>query len=315
MSNDKVLFDSSVYTNLQGLGSLAHEYKSNSKAVKKEVSQQFESMLIQMLLKSMRDTNKEFNSEMMANEQSAMYHDLYDKQLALVLSKSGIGIAKNIEQYMDKNTEAVSEEKKVVAGERLLQPHTVRSVTPKLGAQPSSPVSAAQMAPTESLVSFASAKDFVTKLWDSAKVAAQAIGADPKILLAQAALETSWGKKIIPNGEGKTTHNLFNIKAGSQWTKGAAEVNAVEMKDGVLVKEPSKFRAYESFHASFLDFTHFLQSNNRYKEALEKAANPKDFVNALQKANYATDEQYSEKIMDIYNSKSFNNLIEESKLI
>jgi peptidoglycan hydrolase FlgJ len=314
MSNDKILFDSSVYTNLQGLGSLAHEYQSNSKAVKKEVSQQFESMLIQMLLKSMRDTNKEFNSELMANEQSAMYSDLYDKQLSLVLSKSGIGIAKNIEQYIDKSAAPVTEAKKRAVGEIDLQPHKANHLLPQ--PQKSAPVNPVQTSsPSSASVSFTSAKEFVTKLWDSAKAAADVIGTDPKVLLAQAALETGWGKKIIPSGAGKSTHNLFNIKAGSHWKNETAEINAVEMKDGVLVKEPSKFRAYDSFQASFIDFTQFLQNNNRYKEALEKAANPKDFVNALQKANYATDEQYSEKIMDIYNSKSFNNLIEESKLI
>lgn len=295
MLTNKVFYDSAIYTNLQGLESLHHESKTNTAAVKKEVSEQFESLLIQMLLKSMRDTNKEFASGLMENEQSGFYNDLYDKQLSLVLSKSGLGIAKNIENYIDKNT----------ASQASIQKEH-RSNIPSL---PTAPLS--KTATKEGSVSFDSAADFVKNLWESAKVAASTLGADPKLLLAQAALETNWGKSIIPQADGKSTNNLFNIKADTKWLDEVGTLNTVEEKDGVLVKEQSKFRAYDSFQTSFMDYTHFLQNNSRYSDALSNADDPEKFMLSLQKASYATDQHYSEKVMAIYASPKFNHLFEE----
>jgi peptidoglycan hydrolase FlgJ len=312
VSINKALYDSSVYTNLQGLESLNHEYKTNSTGVKKEVAQQFESLLVQMLLKSMRDTNKEFSSELMSSQQSDLYNDLYDKQLSLLLSKTGIGVAKSIEDFMDKSmpsegssTDAVIKKIPIYANEMPAMPVHNKSVQTNKG------VSAVQ----EPDATFQSASDFVKSLWDSAKMAANIIGADPKILLAQAALETNWGKKIIPQLDGTSTNNLFNIKADSKWTKESADFNTIEEKDGVLIKEKSKFRAYNSFHDSFVDYTRFLQQNSRYSDAIKNAPDAEKFVTSLQKASYATDSLYSEKIMNIYSSKKFNQLFEQNNLI
>lgn len=298
MLTNKVLYDSAIYTNLQGLESLHHESKTNTAAVKKEVSEQFESLLIQMLLKSMRDTNKEFASGLMENEQSGFYNDLYDKQLSLVLSKSGLGIAKNIENYIDKNT----------ASQVSIQ-REHKGYMPSL---PTVPLS--KTATKETSISFDSAADFVKNLWESAKVAATTLGADPKLLLAQAALETNWGKSIISQADGKSTNNLFNIKADAKWLDEVGTLNTVEEKDGILVKEQSKFRAYDSFQTSFMDYTHFLQNNSRYSEALSNAEDPEKFMLSLQKASYATDQHYSEKVMGIYASPKFNHLFEELHL-
>lgn len=315
MQTNKVLYDTGTYTNLQSLESLHHEYKVNSAGVKKEVAQQFESMMVQMLLKSMRDTNKEFASGLMDSDQSAFYDDLYDKQLSMVLSKSGIGIAKNIENYLDRAApEQVATPSKSVSASNLLLPPMHHTSLPKPVMSDEKPISVASDS-TPSSPYFNSAADFVKGLWQSAKAAATIIGADPKILLAQAALETNWGKNIIAHPDGKSTNNLFNIKADSHWKEAAAPFNSVEEKDGVLVKEQSKFRAYESFQASFVDYTHFLQQNSRYSEALKNAPDAQKFVSSLQAASYATDSSYSDKIMSIYSSKSFNNLFEQGNLI
>lgn len=315
VQTNKVLYDTGTYTNLQSLESLHHEYKVNSAGVKKEVAQQFESMMVQMLLKSMRDTNKEFASGLMDSDQSAFYDDLYDKQLSMVLSKSGIGIAKNIENYLDRAApEQVATPSKSVSASSLLPPPMHHTNLPKPVMVEAPPLSVASDS-TPSSPYFNTAADFVKGLWQSAKAAASIIGADPKILLAQAALETNWGKNIIAHPDGKSTNNLFNIKADSHWKEAAAPFNSVEEKDGVLVKEQSKFRAYESFQASFVDYTRFLQQNSRYSEALKNAPDAQKFVSSLQAASYATDSSYSDKIMRIYSSKSFNNLFEQGNLI
>lgn len=312
MLTNKALYDTGVYTNLQGLGALHHEYKTNASGVKKEVAQQFESLLVQMLLKSMRDTNKEFSSGLMDSQQSAFYDDLYDKQLSLVISKSGLGIATTIENYLDKTMPA--------------EPTLSAGITNKIPVVEQQPlptrVDSSKVMPEKIAIAakepestFDSAADFVKQLWGSAKVAAKILGADPKILLAQAALETNWGKKIIPQTDGKSTKNLFNIKADNKWSRDTANFNTIEEQDGVLVKEKAKFRAYDSFQESFIDYTNFLQHNSRYGEALQNARDARKFVTSLQNANYATDSSYSEKIMDIYSSKKFNNLFEQYNLI
>lgn len=315
MISNKVLYDTGVYTNLQGLGSLHHEYKTNASGVKKEVAQQFESLVVQMLLKSMRDTNKEFATGLMDSQQSAFYDDLYDKQLSLAISKSGVGIAKTIEDYLDKtmpanNALAADMVKKISLPEnRVLPQAAVMKTTQELA-----PVKLTAES-TDSEFVFNTAADFVKKLWDSAKAAAKILGADPKILLAQAALETNWGKKIIPLDDGTSTKNLFNIKADNKWSKESASFNTIEEKDGILVKEKARFRAYNSFEDSFVDYTNFLQHNSRYGEALQNAPDAQKFVTSLQNAEYATDKLYSEKIMDIYSSKKFNNIFEQYNLI
>jgi flagellar protein FlgJ len=63
------------------------------------------------------------------------------------------------------------------------------------------------------------------------------------------------------------------------------------------------FRSYDSYKASFDDYVDFIKSNPRYSEALKKADNAAQYVRELQKAGYATDPRYAEKIMNIYHSQ------------
>ncbi|MGQ3892626.1 flagellar assembly peptidoglycan hydrolase FlgJ [Legionella sp. CNM-4043-24] len=305
--SNKALYDSGVYTNVQGLASLRYEYKNNAQGVKKEAAQQFESLLIQTLLKSMREANKACSSGLMSSDQSELYGDLLDKQLSMVMSKADLGLAKTIENYIDRTT-GVSPTPKTSVSTLLNSASRVASTAVQASSVAAKTV--AQATPT-----FDTAADFVKGLWGHAREAAQLIGADPKILLAQAALETSWGKKIISQQDGQSTHNLFNIKAGSSWAKDSASVNTVEEQDGVLVKENARFRSYDSFQASFVDYTRFLQQNSRYSEALKNAPDAEKFIHSLQDASYATDHRYSDKVMEIYESKKFNKLIDEMNLI
>ena len=145
---------------------------------------------------------------------------------------------------------------------------------------------------------FASPEEFVATMMPMAEQAAKTLGVDPRYLVAQAALETGWGKSIIPGGEGGSSHNLFGIKAHG-WGGASTKVTTSEFVQGVKVKEKADFRSYDSFEQSFNDYVSFLQSNGRYSQALQSTANPERFVGELQRAGYATDPNYAKKISQI----------------
>ena len=145
---------------------------------------------------------------------------------------------------------------------------------------------------------FNSPEEFVATMLPMAQAAAEKIGVDPRYLVAQAALETGWGKSIIRQQDGSSSHNLFGIKA-ADWQGESARVLTTEYVNGQPTKESASFRAYGSFEQSFNDYVSFLQNNERYDSALDSAANPKTFVRELQRAGYATDPQYANKVAQI----------------
>ncbi|MBK5510977.1 flagellar assembly peptidoglycan hydrolase FlgJ [Pseudomonas sp. TH15] len=146
---------------------------------------------------------------------------------------------------------------------------------------------------------FSSADEFVNTMLPMAKEAAARIGVDPRYLVAQAALETGWGKSVMRAQDGSSSHNLFGIKAGSSWTGDSARAITSEFKDGAMVKETAEFRSYASYKDSFHDLVTLLQTNNRYQDVVKSADNPEQFVRELQKAGYATDPNYANKISQI----------------
>lgn len=301
--------DVGAYTDLNRLQSLHHQANSNPEVAKKEVAAQFESLLVQMLMKSMRDANHALvdsaEGDSIGAQQMDLYNDLFDKQLSLVVSHSDTGLAKMIETSMDKN-QPVTPATQKMSIDTIPMVHSEKPIVTEKSGQNKAIETIEK--PPQSASGFDSSSEFVKTLWSSAKEAASLLGADPKFLLAQAALETNWGKSILPMVTGQSSHNLFNIKADSSWHEPAVQVDAVEYEDGLMVKNKSKFRAYESYTDSFKDYVHFLKNNSRYQEALKYASDPHQFATQLQKANYATDEKYSEKIMQIYTSKRFNDL-------
>ncbi|WPO49988.1 MULTISPECIES: flagellar assembly peptidoglycan hydrolase FlgJ [Pseudomonas] len=155
---------------------------------------------------------------------------------------------------------------------------------------------------------FSSADEFVATMLPMAQQAADRIGVDPRYLVAQAALETGWGKSVMRQQDGSSSHNLFGIKAGSSWKGDQARAITSEFRNGQMVKETAEFRSYASYQDSFHDLVTLLQSNNRYQEVLKSADNPEQFVRELQKAGYATDPDYASKISQIAKQmKSYEN--------
>ncbi|WP_085577842.1 MULTISPECIES: flagellar assembly peptidoglycan hydrolase FlgJ [unclassified Pseudomonas] len=146
---------------------------------------------------------------------------------------------------------------------------------------------------------FSDADEFVNTMLPMAKEAAARIGVDPRYLVAQAALETGWGKSVMRAQDGSSSHNLFGIKASGNWKGDSARAITSEFRNGQMVKETAEFRSYASYKDSFHDLVTMLQSNNRYQEVLKSADNPEQFVRELQKAGYATDPNYATKISQI----------------
>jgi len=156
------------------------------------------------------------------------------------------------------------------------------------------------IAPTKSSM-FDSISSFVEQLMPLAQKAASKIGLDPKILLAQAALETGWGKHVIHDSKGKPSFNLFGIKDSRSWKGESVKINTLEVESGELVKRQADFRSYSSFEKSFEDFISFISENPRYEKAMEFVDDAKQFIRSIQDAGYATDPQYANKIINIFN--------------
>ncbi|SQF99673.1 peptidoglycan hydrolase FlgJ [Paucimonas lemoignei] len=155
---------------------------------------------------------------------------------------------------------------------------------------------------------FSNSDEFMATMLPLAKDAAARIGVDPSVLVAQAALETGWGKSIMRQQDGSSSHNLFGIKATGNWNGGQARAITSEFREGKMVKETADFRSYDSYADSFHDLVSLLQNNNRYKEVVNSADNPEQFVKELQKAGYATDPDYASKISQIAKQmKSYQN--------
>ena len=173
------------------------------------------------------------------------------------------------------------------------------TMDPNLAPAPERVRSMAQPPLAPAKKAFGNADQFVATMLPLAKEAAARIGVDPVMLVAQAALETGWGKSIMRSQDGSSSHNLFGIKAMGSWKGAEARAITSEFRDGKMVKETADFRSYDSYADSFHDLVSLLQNNNRYKEVINSADKPEQFVKELQKAGYATDPDYASKISQI----------------
>jgi flagellar protein FlgJ len=155
---------------------------------------------------------------------------------------------------------------------------------------------------------FDSPEQFVRELLPVAeKVAAQS-GINPRVMIAQAALETGWGRHMIEGDGGSPSFNLFGIKADTRWQGESVNIATTEFREGVPMNERAAFRAYPDYESSFRDYVSFLESNPRYRDVLAAADDPELFANRLQEAGYATDPNYGAKIRRIMNNDSMTTL-------
>lgn len=151
---------------------------------------------------------------------------------------------------------------------------------------------------------FDTPESFVEHLRPIAEKFARELGVDANVLLAQSALETGWGQKMIRGANGETSFNLFGIKANDNWPGARANVSTLEFRDGAMHREVASFRAYRSYEESFADYVDLMKSQSRYAPALQHAADPSAYTEQLQRAGYATDPDYAEKIQSVMRSPS-----------
>ncbi|GAB4353665.1 MAG: flagellar assembly peptidoglycan hydrolase FlgJ [Methylohalobius sp. ZOD2] len=325
-----------IYTDFSQLADLKRQSKQDENAALKEVAKQFEAVFVQMMLKQMRQASP--GDPIFDSNRSQFYRDMHDQQLALHLSDRGnLGIADMIVRQLgdrrtpgaspqsleDYRAEAISSEQVLgveagaggipVGGRRepvhggLMTP--VRGVNTSDWDTPGSSNTLSAFSENRSEAGkeirstppnrFESPQQFLRTLYPEAKEVADKIGLDPKLLLAQAALETGWGQKVIHHADGRSSHNLFNIKAGRRWPGEKVQVDTLEYLDGVAVKKQATFRAYPDYRQSFEDYLDLLR-RPRYAEALQHTDDPRHYLNALQRAGYATDPHYADKILSIY---------------
>jgi peptidoglycan hydrolase FlgJ len=290
----------SVYTDFSGLADIRRGAGKNSAEALKQAAQQFESMFMQMMLKSMREAGGSEDG-LFDSDQTRLYQDMYDKQLSLSLSEggNGIGLAKMLVQQLQSRVSPVDPESATHA-----------NAVPKRGDKafeqlpsPTAAGNAASISHAAEPEHFDSPEQFVATLWPHAQRAGKQLGVDPRAILAQAALETGWGKSVIRDSKGHSSHNLFNIKADQRWEGERMVKRTLEYRNGVAVKEQAGFRAYDSWEESFNDYAAFLKGSGRYQEALRAGNNPGKFVQHLQDAGYATDPAYASKIKRILNNE------------
>ena len=143
---------------------------------------------------------------------------------------------------------------------------------------------------------------FVEKLMPLAKEIGAAAGLNPVAIVAQAALETGWGRHT-PGGS-----NLFGIKAGGSWKGGSVSAMSPEERNGRTAMERSTFRAYSGIRESMQDYADLITGNSRYAKAAG-AGSVDEYFDELQKAGYATDSRYAEKLKGIVRSGAFEGYI------
>lgn len=322
------------YHNVQNLQQLKAGGQSSPESVA-EIGRQFESLLAHQMLKAMRSATKVWSEDsMFSSEQVDFYQQMMDDQLSLELTRGeGLGLAKQFAneiggqyQQLDSNANLDSKnenaaaplgfelnmvgmprisEKSPISLVRNVHENNTQADTALPVGQAFKQDSAFDHTALNTSVTehgkkqpqfFASPEAFVESMRESADTAAKKLGVTTEVLLAQAALESGWGNKMIRSDEGKNSFNLFGIKADSRWQGEVAEVKTVEYFSGAPVNVNAKFRSYNSYAESFKDYVNFIQTNNRYQNVSE---NPQQYPQALQQAGYATDPHYAEKIENI----------------
>jgi len=314
----------SDYNNLSGLQSIKHQAKTDKAGALDAVAKQFESIFVSMMIKSMRDANKGFSEgNLLQSSESDSYQQMFDSQLAVTLSNDkGIGLAEVIKRQLSKsvsgvNADSGSKSFNVHQSYRLddyLGKDTRHSFSPRLNADEvqqtvvkveNTLMSMPDLTSSEVMheIDFSSPDKFIQSLYPYAKNVERETGIDARLMLAQSALETGWGKHQIMKQDGSPSFNLFGIKAQAGWEGGEAEITTTEYRGGLAMKEQANFRAYDSYGESFKDYAKFLKGNERYQSAMASVDDPKEFAMALQDSGYATDPNYANKInriMDRY---------------
>jgi peptidoglycan hydrolase FlgJ len=261
--------------NLDPLAALRNTAARDPKAAIQEAAKQFEGLFMQELMKSMRQAT--MSSGMLDNEGTQLGTEMLDTQFASKMTGLKGGLSEAIARQLERQMGMAQESKK--ANPPL---NTVSQTTPL---RPPS-----------------SAQEFVALHSEAAQRAQGASGIPASFMVAQAAHETGWGKKAIRMADGSNSFNLFGIKANADWKGACTEIVTTEFVNGQAKKVTQSFRAYSSYEESFADYARLMKTSPRYREVLANAGNAQQFAQGLQRAGYATDPAYADKLGRVINT-------------
>ncbi len=327
-----------IYTDLNSVQQLKAQSKTDKAGALKNIAHQFESMMVQMMMKSMRDANAAFSDgDITSSSDEKFYQDMFDNQLSLSLSKGrGFGIAEAFMRQLqgrfgadgkavdpgnvDHNVSAVqhvqalvdsvvglSTEKNAGIDKNAESPRMTAAIQDAMhalfGDTKTGDTGVSASGNTAASALDGTPANFVESLRPLAQKVGASIGVDSDVLLSQSALETGWGQKVIQCADGSSSFNFFNIKADDSWTGAVVKVPTIEYQNGVAVREWASFRAYGSPEESFADYARLVTENPRYQPALDCATNPRAYIKALAGAGYATDPSYANKVLALYDGE------------
>ncbi|MCE0724052.1 MULTISPECIES: flagellar assembly peptidoglycan hydrolase FlgJ [Legionella] len=288
-------------SDFNALTELKVQAQNNAKEALPDAAKQFEGIFLQSMLKSMR-MGQHFldESSPFRGKDRETFQDMLDAQYASTIANSkSIGLADMLAKQMEHNLPTVEQPAKSIPAKS------------EISSFPAIPVKAAkQEIPVTTTID-----EFVKSIWPQAKQAASLIGLDPKVLMAQAALETGWGKFVTKDVDGTSSNNLFNIKSSSGNELDSVNVKTTEYIADTPIKINASFRKYSSIEHSFSDYISLIKGSERYQSALASTGNPEVYVNELHKAGYATDPEYGTKILSIYRGEELNQAIQRCELL
>ena len=267
---------------------------ADPKAAIKAAAQQFEALFMQQLMKSMREATT--SSGMLDNAGTQMGTDMLDTQYANQMTGLRGGLSDVIARQLERQMNGL------VPGQTL--PTTgaagtagAANAATAAGAAAGAPGHGAAVKPQK-----LSHDEFLRVHQQSARAAEEQTGIPATFMVAQAAHESGWGKHEIRNTDGTSSFNLFGIKAGSSWKGKTAQVTTTEFVNGHPQKVVAKFRAYASYEESFRDYARLMKNNPRYANVVSAGNTAEGFAKGLQRAGYATDPAYAEKLTRVINT-------------
>jgi len=263
-------------TDTRSIESLRAAAARDPKGNIRETAKQFETLFMQEVMKSMRAST--MASGMLDNPGSQMGTEMLDTQFAGKMTGLPGGLSDAIQRQL---------QRQMGVSDKSAAPKTLQAL-PALAKKGIAP----------------HVQTFIQKHDSAAKAAEAATGIPASFMLAQAAHESGWGKHEITAKGGTPSYNLFGIKATSGWTGKVAEVQTTEYVDGKAQKVTAKFRAYDSYQDAFKDYAKLIGSNDRYRNVVAQAQNgsAEGFARGLQKAGYATDPDYANKLAQVINT-------------
>ncbi|WP_027633390.1 phage protein [Clostridium hydrogeniformans] len=139
-------------------------------------------------------------------------------------------------------------------------------------------------------------KDFINKIVPGAKKTFEKYGVFPSITIAQAILESGWGKSKLS----KTDNNLFGIKF-----PGAHDPSLRISRGTWATDDGGYYVHYQSWGDSIIDHGYFLKNNERYtRHGVFRAKTPLEQITAIKAAGYAGNPNYVKEVTSVMNDNN-----------